>query len=725
VYNVFPNKQLGTFNDGDFEACFDLLNVITTDEIDEQSRSIASKCFAHILDLNLNSVRIIRVVTRLIRFVVHNDDKKHAASVLNLLRQTLITYDDDENVFIATCQCISRFPVIWKTKSFWKLLMNNLTEIWLRSTSCVSKLMYMSLLRSCLEEKEEECVSQIQRDVARQVISSGGLSKLLSFEKNKNEARDLCSVLCSISGLNKMTDFTNVPKSLNFALDKITRFSSSSTSIVSTQDTETTLMMVWLSQVSKRLGYRDDANDLTTRDVLSSLIESRVFFNMMSSRCVKYVFFICASLHEFGTTIAPMSSEVLFRRAQIELHDDNTTWSLGDAVRKSQRQSVVLFAYHLIVSLSNFQGTRDRYKRRFMLRSVIDLFTTEELRRPDDSSVITLFTRLASTSTEFSESKRKNFVRDVLSLCITSSLKDLNACIFLLRFVTHVKCFFLLESTKYFVLREVVSVMRIDRIRMILMNRSSRDMETERVSVLLSVICEVIRKCDGKLTSEIVSVLRRLVPAVASACVMIHHDYSTIKDLRIKIRQQDDDFMFASIEILRISLRHADFFKSTWPRVPEKLLKVLCDVAFRYSDRTTHACVCVFTQICEIVVLHSDFLTYQTKVRDDIRDFFKCKRFVNGLSSRASHNVAISCLNFVCSFLSNTWMSDKISTFEDTFLRLLLLNIQRNILVSDPSRRESAKFALESLRKANPTQSARLQRQPWSLFVSRYMKAES
>ena len=59
--------------------------------------------------------------------------------------------------------------------------------------------MYMSLLRKCLtDEKSED-----QRNVARGIISQGGLSTILSFEKNIDESRDLCSVLCRTSGLTK------------------------------------------------------------------------------------------------------------------------------------------------------------------------------------------------------------------------------------------------------------------------------------------------------------------------------------------------------------------------------------------------------------------------------------------------------------------------------------------------------------------------------------------
>ena len=205
-------------------------------------------------------------------------------------------------------------------------------------------------------------------------------------------------------------------------------------------------------------------------------------------------------------------------------------------------------------------------------------------------------------------------------------------------------------------------------------------------------------------------VLKRLVPSVARACIHV------LNDPHRRFPPHHEEFVFASIEILRISLIHQDFFMSTWPRVPEKMLRSISDVAFRSSDRITHTCVRVFTRMCDMINNANDTSPLLQKVRKDVRDFFQCDRFVNGLGARASHDVAVACLNFVRSFLSNTYMSDGIlSSDNDLSSRMLLLNIQRNVIVSDLSRRQSAKNALETL--CNKKHEFR--RQPWSRFVSR------
>ena len=146
------------------------------------------------------------------------------------------------------------------------------------------------------------------------------------------------------------------------------------------------------------------------------------------------------------------------------------------------------------------------------------------------------------------------------------------------------------------------------------------------------------------------------------------------------------------------------------------MLRSISDVSFRSSDRITHTCVRVFTRMCDMINNVNDISPLLQKVRKDVRDLFQCDRFVNGFGARASHDVAIACLDFVRSFLSNTYMSDGIlSSNNDITSRMLLLNIQRNVIVSDLSRRQSAKNALETLFKKKEV----FRRQPWSRFLRR------
>ena len=490
---------LRTSDDREFELCFDLLNTTSQmidvdDDENHECHDVVSTFLQTFLKSKIErGVRVIRVITILLRFRNVSID---CNTVLDILRRILRKLKGNEDVFIATCQTLYRFSPSWRTtRAFWNVLNEDLTALWLKSTSDVSMTMYVSLLRKCLFDEK----NQDQRDLARQIISRGGLALLLSNKTVTKESRALCTVLCCLSGLAR-NDFNNVPNSLSLALDQIAHVSSA----VETSNVETTLMMIWLTRLSETLGYRDvdDVNDLTTRDVLSSLIESRSFFNL-SSRSVAYTFFTCASLYESGTTIAPMSSEVLFRRAQIERVLETDISFLEVSIRKSQRQNVMLFAYHLIVSLSEFQGNRDRSLRRAMLRDAIDLFHVQELQHDEKS----MFQRLTARSVEFSEPKRKNFVRDVLSCCCcfvdTDSKKDssnnLRAAVFFLRFTRQGRC---LGSPSFchFLLREIINVMRLDRLineLFVIENKDRRDLELERISVLLHVVCTYV-SLEGK-----------------------------------------------------------------------------------------------------------------------------------------------------------------------------------------------------------------------------------
>ena len=164
----------------------------------------------------------------------------------------------------------------------------------------------------------------------------------------------------------------------------------------------------------------------------------------------------------------------------------------------------MVFAYHLIVSLSEFQGNRDRSLRRAMLRDAIGLFDVQELQHDEES----MFLRLTARSVEFSEPKRKNFVRDVLSCCSflgndskegVNSTNNLRAAVFFLRFTRQARC---LGSPSFchFLLREIINVMRLDRLineLFVIENKDRRDLELERISVLLHVVCTYV-SLEGK-----------------------------------------------------------------------------------------------------------------------------------------------------------------------------------------------------------------------------------
>ena len=107
-------------------------------------------------------------------------------------------------------------------------------------------------------------------------------------------------------------------------------------------------------------------------------------------------------------------------------------------------------------------------------------------------------------------------------------------------------------------------------------------------------------------------VLKRLVPSVARACIHV------LNDPHRRFPPHHEEFVFASIEILRISLIHQDFFMSTWPRVPEKMLRSISDVSFRSSERITHTCVLVFTRMCEMINSANDASPVLQKVRKDV-----------------------------------------------------------------------------------------------------------